>query len=119
MSVNLLALTFDCSDAARLAAFWGQVLDRPVDDGGTEDFAAIGLAGPPESRPCWMFLKVPEGKTAKNRVHPDLAAADLETEVKRLIEAGAAQQAEHEEDGTRWVTLSDPEGNEFDVVAGG
>ena len=117
MSVNLLAVSFDCADAARLAAFWGQALERPVDAGGTEEFAAIGLGGPGASRPCWMFLKVPEGKTAKNRVHPDLAAASLEAEVKRLVDLGATKQAEHDQDGVRWVTLLDPEGNEFDVIA--
>ncbi|HEY1920115.1 MAG TPA: VOC family protein [Streptosporangiaceae bacterium] len=117
MSVNLLAVTFDCADAANLAAFWGQVLEHPVDEGGTEEFAAIGLAGSAATRPCWMFLKVPEGKTAKNRVHPDLGAASLEAEVKRLVDLGATKQAEQDQDGVRWVTFLDPEGNEFDVVA--
>ena len=44
MSVDLLAVTFDCADATALASFWSAVLERPVDDGASEDFAAIGLA---------------------------------------------------------------------------
>ena len=50
-------------------------------------------------------------------MHPDLTASDLEGEVDRVVALGATRQSEHDEDGTRWVTLSDPEGNEFDIVA--
>jgi len=115
--VSLYAVTLDCSNATELATFWSTVLDRPVDAGATEQFAAIGLQDPPELRPHWMFIKVPEGKVAKNRVHPDLVAADLDAEVERLVRVGAVRQAAFKEDGTRWITLLDPEGNEFDVVA--
>ena len=61
-------------------------------------------------------MKVPEAKTAKNRFHPDLVTPYLEAEVKRLVGLGAAQQQEIEEGGYHWITLADPEGNEFDVV---
>jgi hypothetical protein len=64
-----------------------------------------------------MFIKVPEDKMAKNRFHPDLIAGDLEAEVKRLISVGAVKKAAFDENGARWVTLVDPEGSEFDVVA--
>jgi hypothetical protein len=117
MSVNLYAVTVDCSDAARLASFWAGVLGRAADEGGTEDFAAIGLQDPAESGTRWMFVKVPEGKTAKNRMHPDLVTADLQAEVKRIVDLGAAKAAEYDEDGTQWITLLDPEGNEFDIIA--
>ena len=63
-----------------------------------------------------MFVKVPEGKVAKNRFHPDLIAADLEAEVSRLVSAGAVRKAAFDKNGARWVTLADPEGNEFDLV---
>ncbi|HYK27227.1 MAG TPA: VOC family protein [Streptosporangiaceae bacterium] len=66
--------------------------------------------------PDILFLKVPEAKTAKNRFHPDLVTPYLEAEVKRLVGLGAAQQQEIEESGYHWITLADPEGNEFDVV---
>ena len=115
--MNLYAVTFDCSNATELATFWSTVLERSVNEGATAEFASIGLQDPPELGPHWMFIKVPEGKAAKNRVHPDLMPADLEAEVKRLVSAGAVRQATFEEDGDRWITLLDPEGNEFDVVA--
>ena len=117
MTVNLYAVTVDCRDAANLAGFWAEVLERLVDEGATEDFAAIGLNDPPEQRPHWMFIKVPEGKTAKNRVHCDLVTEDLPGELKRLLDLGATKRAELDEGGTTWVALVDPEGNEFDLVA--
>jgi predicted enzyme related to lactoylglutathione lyase len=112
MSSTLAHLTFDCADAAGLAGFWSQVLEAPVDDGASADYAVL------KGEPGWMFLRVPEGKAVKNRVHPDLSTADLPAEVERLVALGATRRADHDEDGTRWVTLTDPEGNEFDVVAG-
>jgi len=54
----------------------------------------------------------------KNRVHPDLSTTDLPAEIKRLTKLGATHRADHDEEGTTWSTLTDPEGNEFDVVAG-
>jgi hypothetical protein len=117
MPVNLYAVTLDCPDAKALATFWSGVLDRPVDEGASAEFAAIGLADAAAQRPIWMFSKVAEGKVAKNRFHPDLVTADLGGEVKRLLDLGAAKQAEFAEAGATWVTLTDPAGNEFDVVA--
>lgn len=111
MSVNLGSITFDCRDALVLARFWGTVLEREVPDTATADFAQ--LAGVP----AWSFYAVPEPKTAKNRMHVDLEAADLQAEVSRLTGLGATVLKEFDESGYRWVTLADPDGNEFDVVA--
>ena len=103
MSASLYAVTFDCADAAALAAFWADVLD------------------PPYTRPHWLFIQVPEVKTAKNRMHADLivSASNLAAETSRLLGLGAVKLAEHEEDGSCWITLGDPEGNEFDVIEDG
>lgn len=116
MSVSLYAVTFDCGDAAGLASFWSAVLERPVDEGASAEMASIALG---DRQPHWYFMKVPEGKTVKNRVHPDLVTSDLAAEVKRIVELGATARAECDEGGYQWVTLLDPEGNEFDVVAAG
>lgn len=117
MSATLYAVTFDCVDAVALAGFWSAVLDRPVDDGGTADFAAVGVAPASSDGPGWMFVKVPESKATKNRVHLDLMATDLAAEVERVLALGATHIADREEDGARWATLADPEGNEFDLLA--
>ncbi len=116
MATQVTALGFDCADAARLAAFWAQVLGREVDKGANERFAAIGLADISAHELHYLFQQVPEGKTAKNRVHPDLLVDDLEAEVRRLVDLGATRLAEEEDGEYRWVTLADPDGNEFDVV---
>jgi predicted enzyme related to lactoylglutathione lyase len=118
MSISVLAISFDTHDAARLAQFWAQALRRNVNDGATEDFASI--AADPDSRlgPALMFHKVPEGKTVKNRVHFDLQATDVLAEADRLTSLGAQQIRSLAENNNRWISLRDPEGNEFDLVAG-
>ena len=108
--VKLAAIVFDCADAATLASFWSRVLDRPVDNGASDGFAAITGA------PTFMFFQVPEAKQTKNRLHVDLSTEDLEAAVSRIVGLGASRLADHEEYGIRWVTLADPEGNEFDVA---
>ena len=99
MTVSLGHITFDCRDAVALAGFWAQALGRPVDDGAQPFFATIGYPATPE-RPAWLFLGVPEGKTAKNRMHLDLAAdpesGGREAEVQRLVALGATKVAEQE-----------------------
>jgi hypothetical protein len=62
-----------------------------------------------------VFLKVPEGKTVKNRLHLDLRPADQSAEVARL-EALGARRASISQGGVGWVVMADPDGNEFDVL---
>jgi predicted enzyme related to lactoylglutathione lyase len=68
-----------------------------------------------------LFIPVPEGKTAKNRLHLDLSPerATRDEMVERAVAAGATVIGDHRgEDGTGWVTLTDPEGNEFCIERG-
>ena len=115
MALALLALSIDCGDAAKLAAFWAAALGRPADPGATPESAAIT---PGATGPRLLFHQVPEPKTVKNRLHLDLAATDWETEISRLTDLGATRIREVQENGARWITLADPEGNEFDLVRG-
>jgi hypothetical protein len=117
MSVTLFSVSVDCRDAGKLADFWGQVLDRAVDPDATDEFATIGMQPGASDGAVWMFHRVPEAKTVKNRLHMDFVAADLEDEVARLLTVGATHLGDVAEGGYRWATLADPEGNEFDVVA--
>ena len=117
MNLSLTALTFDCADASGLAHFWSDVLGIPVDPDASEDFASIGQAA--EMQPSWMFIKVPEPKKTKNRFHVDFGSADWDADVKRVLALGATRIGDYDESGAQWVTLADPEGNEFDIVAGG
>jgi hypothetical protein len=117
MTNRLFAVTFDCADAAELGGFWAQALGQELDPGAGKEFASIGLHDSGRTEPAWCFAQVPESKSAKNRMHPDLITADLEAEVERLIGLGASRKADVEMGSTRWTTLLDPEGNEFDVIA--
>jgi uncharacterized glyoxalase superfamily protein PhnB len=120
MTLKINAVTFDCENAPELARFWGAALGRPVDPGQAEHgifFASIGFTQPLPDQPVMMFIKVPEGKTAKNRMHLDLDADDRAAEVERLVAIGATVVHDRDEYGTRWTTLTDPEGNEFCVAS--
>ena len=116
MTLAVAHVVFDSEDPTRLAGFWSAVLDRPVADGASPYFALI----PPgeAAGPALMFLKVPEAKQVKNRVHVDLTGPDWRAEVERVVALGATKVAEYDEYGTAWATLRDPEGNEFDIGAG-
>ena len=57
--MELAAITFDCSDAEKLASFWSGALGRPVDDGATADYAVVA------GSPAWAFVAVPEDKVTK------------------------------------------------------
>ncbi len=74
------------------------------------------LRGDGSVGPGFMFLKVPEDKVAKNRVHLDLGTADLDTEVERVLGLGASLVGHRQEYGITWSTFADPEGNEFCVL---
>ena len=65
---------------------------------------------------AFLFLAVPEPKTAKNRLHLDLETDDRAAEVARLVELGATHVADHDEWGISWSVLTDPEGNEFCIA---
>jgi hypothetical protein len=118
MSISVLAISLDAHNAAQLAQFWAEALHRTVNDGATEDFASIAADTDSRPGPLLLFHKVPEGKSVKNRVHFDLEAADVLTEADRLTSLGAKQLRSLAENNNRWISFIDPEGNEFDLVAG-
>jgi predicted enzyme related to lactoylglutathione lyase len=104
-------VTFDADDPPALAAFWAAVLEREVAPGASE-FVAM-LTG---DAPNFLFIKVPEGKTAKNRMHLDLDCPDLAAERRRVETLGATFVHEKDEWGVHWMTFTDPEGNEFCIA---
>lgn len=141
--VRTFQVTFDAHDPARLAGFWaealGYVLQPPPPGFASWEEFADSIDMPAEDRdgisavvdpdgvgPRLLFLRVPEGKTAKNRVHLDVNVAgpteDLEerrtalrAEADRLAGLGATPVGEREEHGGVWIVMQDPEGNEFCV----
>lgn len=116
MSSRIRHITIDCADPYTLGTFWSQVLDtRLADDDQPGDPEALLDHG--NGAPL-LFVRVPDGKLVKNRVHLDVQPIDRtrDNEVERLLALGATVFADHRRpDGSGWVTLADPEGNEFCV----
>jgi predicted enzyme related to lactoylglutathione lyase len=114
MTLGFGQVVIDSQRADDIAAFWSALLERPIRDGANQFFAIIP-ASEDGTFPAMMFLAVPEPRQVKNRMHLDLVAADLAAEVQRAVDLGATKVAEFDEYGTRWVTMTDPEGNVFDI----
>jgi predicted enzyme related to lactoylglutathione lyase len=104
-------ITFDCTDPLRLAEFWGALLgwEHDVDGGEALVFDRT------QPRPWLLFIKVPEAKAVKNRVHLDIQPAlPRDRELERVLALGATIVEDHRrDDGTGWITVADPEGNEL------
>ena len=149
--IRTIQVTFDAHDPEALSRFWaaatGYVNPPPPGhelEPGQDPFDAwhdfLAGAGVPESEwnsasaaqdpegqgPRLFFQRVPEGKSAKNRVHLDLRAAPglegeermaaLEAECERLVALGATRVERHEPSPPMTaghIVMTDPEGNEF------
>lgn len=132
-----IQVAFDAADPHALAAFWAALLhyrvedhsalvdqlvaagqmpesDRVVHDGRSA-FADVATAVDPTGvGPRLFFQRVPEPKTAKNRVHLDVPAGDdVDAEVARALALGARELWVTSDRGPVTHTLADPEGNEF------
>lgn len=140
MSVSF-QVTFDCADPRAMTEFWAQALgykqqDPPegwdsweawaADQGiPEEEFNSMSAVVDPEGKgPRLLFQRVPEGKSAKNRVHLDLNVGPPRDDPKasrarvveaseRLVGLGATKLREAEERGEFWIVMQDTEGNEF------
>ena len=135
-------VTFDAAEPEALAAFWGETLGYVEQDPpeGFDSWEAWAVANdvprerwgdfaarvdPDGAGPRLFFQRVPEPKTAKNRVHLDLAVGggrdtppeesrrNIAAAVERAVAAGATKVREVDERDEYWVVLQDPEGNEF------
>ena len=135
-------ITFDCADPGALADFWAVVLgyqkESPPKGFGSWDDALrawgipedqwnsrSAIVDPEGKRSRVFFQQVPEGKTAKNRVHLDVRSAPglkgddrmaaLESEAAKLIALGASRFKRFEPSAMEigFIVMQDPEGNEF------
>jgi hypothetical protein len=117
-------VVFDCEHPASLARFWTEALDgyqvAPYDDTELARLRQLGITDPEDdpgvlveppspAQPRLYFQKVPEPKSVKNRVHLDMRANDVEAEAARLVALGATELHRSH----TWITLQDPQGNEF------
>lgn len=118
----------DANDPHRLAEFWAGALGY-VSEPGYDDADGASIIDPMQRDPAIGFLRVPEGKSAKNRVHIDIRVAGeppwdmadrevrIRAKVTELIAAGATEIGEeHYGEHLGHVVMRDPEGNEFCVA---
>lgn len=117
MDIRIQCLCVDSAEPRKIASFWEGALGwrRTFDE---DDQVCIEPPkGSPEDgvAPDILFLKVPEAKAAKNRLHLDLRPKDQAAEVARL-EALGARRVDVGQGTETWVVLADPDGNEFCVL---
>ncbi|MFJ9625599.1 VOC family protein [Streptomyces sp. NPDC101181] len=115
MTSHVRHITIDCADAHRLGTFWSRVLGAPLAD---DDFPGDPEALLDTPGAAILFVQGPDAKAVKNRVHLDVQPRDRsrDEEVERLLALGATLVGDHRRpNGRGWVTLADPEGNEFCV----
>ena len=127
-----IQITVDAASPKELGDFWCEVLgyvEQPPPDGfdtweealdafgidQSDPDRAYAIVDPDGVGPRVFFLKVPEGKTAKNRMHMDVHVdqAELHERAAALVAIGATHVTEFDEPEGHWITLLDPEGNEF------
>jgi catechol 2,3-dioxygenase-like lactoylglutathione lyase family enzyme len=135
MKPGRMQVTFDCRDPAAQGRFWARLLGYPEPDvTGWHDFLrsqgrpdaelnqTFALDDPEGLRPRLFFQRVPEPKTAKNRLHLDITApsdvpgerrAQIDGFAEALTSYGARVVGSVSDDGGYFVVMADPEGNEF------
>jgi hypothetical protein len=129
MPVRIRTITFDCEKPYQLSLFWSALTGFTEDpaDPNLPEHTEAALTGP-DGTPNLLFCRVPEAKQVKNRVHVDLAPPDpdpatRDAELKRILALGATMVDDRRRpDGSGWIVLADPEGNEFCLergIAGG
>jgi predicted enzyme related to lactoylglutathione lyase len=111
--VGIAALAVDCDDPAELAGWWSRLLGGTVEVDEDGD-ATLHTLQTPEGLHI-DFVRVPDKRTVKNRLHLDLRSTDLD-EATRQAEALGATRADDIYDGGRWQVMRDPEGNEFCIL---
>ena len=91
MALKAENITFDCSDPTGWPQWWAQAIGGEVNAVAPAEF----VIRDPARRTGLAFQQVDDPTPGKNRVHIDFGAADLEAEVKRLVELGASETGRH------------------------
>lgn len=119
-NLRIQCFTIDCIDPKKVAEFWAAALDWKITYEDENEVAIELLDGSPEVGriPDILFLKNPDKKVVKNRLHLDLRPQDQSAEVARLEALGASriEIGQSDDVDTSWVVMADVEGNEFCVL---
>jgi len=124
MGLVISNLSVDCAEPRALASWWAEALGwQVIEDPDLEDGAddEVGIEPTDRSAPGLLFLRVPEPKSLKNRLHLDVRppnGSDQLTELARLLAMGARRADVGQGADVPWVVLADPEGNEFCLLRG-
>ena len=113
MAIRLGSMVINCADLERMTRFWSRALGlipSPTEPGG--DFRVLRGDG---SNLSLQRSRTPV--TARDQMHLDLYSPDQAAEVERLTALGATFVRHHEDPDDDYVVMTDPEGNEFCVVA--
>ena len=105
-------VTVDAIDPCSLGRWWANALGWVVVCDTYEEFE---IRPGPEQLPGLLFVRVPDTKSGKNRLHMDLRPDDRDREVNRFLALGATR-ADVGQGDTPWIVFADPEGNEFCVL---
>lgn len=122
MSAFISHTTIDAHNAYELSEWWKPVLGYvDIEDDPNEPGHEECMIRDPETGQQVLFIEVPDDKVVKNRIHLDLRprAGTRDEELESLLAHGATEVADHRGihgPGSGWVTLADPEGNEFCIL---
>jgi len=110
--MKLHAVTIDTSNPQALAAWWSKALGIEV----ANDYGAVVQLGPSPALPLFQFQQVNDVPRERNRVHVDLKTSDIDSETARLVKLGATVVQKFDLPQIRYTTLTDLDGNKFDLV---
>lgn len=118
MSLGWQCVCVDAEDPARLGRWWAELLGWRITHDSPDEVVLEPPAGSAQDgvSPDILFLKVPESKRIKNRLHLDLRPDDQDAEVARAEQLGGRRVDVGQDDTVTWVVMADPEGNEFCIL---
>ena len=108
-----VAVVLDAVDVETVAGFWVEALGYRRVDRLEQYVVLVPLEGNPG--PVFLVQGVSDSKQTKNRMHLDLHVDEPESEAERLVSLGATRTGRGTLGEIRWITMTDPEGNEFDI----
>jgi hypothetical protein len=117
MTVSIASITFDSTEPEPLARWWAERFGAEI-TANVDGFFVIVAGGTLAHN--LAFQKVDDPTPGKNKLHLDLQAeGDLDAEVATWVDAGATSLGHRNIGDFTWVTLRDPDGNEFCIAAPG
>jgi hypothetical protein len=118
MGLRWQSTVVDAVDPIPLARWWAALLGWRITHQDQDEVVLEPPAGSPEdgTTPDLLFLRVPDNKSVKNRLHIDLRPDDHAAEVERAEAMGAHRVDIGQGPDVTWVVLADPEGNEFCIL---